>query len=304
MSHPRRSREIWPQRAAGGVVWRPGPAGDREIVLVHRPRFDDWSLPKGKRKRGEHPLAAACREVSEETGVRPSVGPRLPTVSYSVWAGDALVDKVVDYWAMSVAADGGFTAGAEVDALAWLPVDQALDRLSYAHDLRVVTTFGELPPLRAPIVLVRHAPAGEPGSWPGPDTERPLDPSGLARAKELADLLTCFTPARLISASPRRCVQTLEILAAVVDVPIEVDPVFDESADPGSATKRLRTLAIELKSLAGSGATVVCSQGGLIPPAMAGLTGSSPASYRTPKGTGWVLTFTDDAVLAAVDELA
>jgi len=304
LSHPRRSRELGPLRAAGGVVWRPGPPGGREIVLVHRPRFDDWSLPKGKLKRGEHPLPAACREVSEETGVRPSVGPRLPTVSYSVWARDALVDKVVDYWAMSVAADGGFTAGAEVDALAWLPADQALDRLSYAHDLRVVATFAELPPLRPPIVLVRHASAGEPGSWPGPDTDRPLDPSGLARAEDLAELLRCFTPARLISASPRRCAQTLETLAARVDLPIEVDPVFDESEDPGFATKRLQALAMELESPAGSGSTVVCSQGGLIPPVIAGLTGGSPASYRTPKGTGWVLSFTDNAVLAAADELA
>ena len=83
-------------RAAGGVVVKDG-----QILLVHRPRHDDWSLPKGKIKRGEHPLAGAVREVHEETGVRGLPGVRLPTVTYEVWAGDSLVDKQVDYWAMT-----------------------------------------------------------------------------------------------------------------------------------------------------------------------------------------------------------
>src|SRR5258708_3255491 len=69
-------------RSAGGVAARSNPEGGTEVALVHRPRFDDWSLPKGKLKRGEHPLAAAVREVREETGADALVGARLPTVSY------------------------------------------------------------------------------------------------------------------------------------------------------------------------------------------------------------------------------
>ncbi|MGE5829369.1 MAG: NUDIX hydrolase, partial [Micromonosporaceae bacterium] len=133
-------------QAAGGVLWRGGiggaePALDRpvplavEVALVHRPRYDDWSLPKGKLRRREHPLVAACREVLEETGVRPAAGPRLPSTSYPVRLNGQTVQKHVDYWAMMMIAEGGFTPGAEVDAVQWLPVPDALDRLSYKHDV-------------------------------------------------------------------------------------------------------------------------------------------------------------------------
>ncbi len=281
-------------------------------MLVHRPRFDDWSLPKGKLKRGEHALAAACREVSEETGIQPSAGARLPTVSYQVWVDDALVDKVVDYWAMTVASElslaGGdqrtaFAPGPEVDAMAWLGVGEALGRLSYPHDRRVVTAFAELPPLHSPVVLLRHASASERGSWPGSDLERPLDPAGVKRAHRLATVLGCFTPRRLISGSPRRCMQTLEPLAAAVELEIEVDTAFDETADPHTAAKRLQAFGCEAGP-ADAGAVVVCSQGGLIPPALATLVGSgSAAQYHARKGAGWVLSFADDAHLVAADQL-
>src|SRR5258706_5828062 len=108
-------------RAAGGVVGRHGRDG-AEVLLVHRPRFDDWSLPKGKLKRGEHPIAGAVREVREETGVTGLIGARLPTGQYDVWSGDALAEKSVDYWAMTAAsgatAGQPFRAGDEVDDIA------------------------------------------------------------------------------------------------------------------------------------------------------------------------------------------
>jgi len=126
-------------RAAGGVVGRDG-SGGTEVVLVHRPRFDDWSLPKGKLKRGEHPLAGAIREVEEETGISAWAGPRLPTARYDVWSGDSLAEKSVDYWAMTIDPSSGptFTAGDEVDDIAWLPVTAAIARLSYPHDKLVL----------------------------------------------------------------------------------------------------------------------------------------------------------------------
>lgn len=277
-------------------MWRRESVRNLEVVLVHRARFDDWTLPKGKLKRREHLIVGAAREVREETGLQPSVGPRLPTVTYEVWSGDALAEKMVDYWAMSVAAELGFTAGQEVDGMVWLPVGDALARLSYPHDAKVLTAFSELPPLHRPVVLLRHASAGDRITWQGPDAERPLDPAGLARAIELAEPLSCFTPGRLIAASARRCVQTLEPLATLVSLPVEVDAAFDESADP-------RAAAIHLLALAG-GATpvVVCSQRVLIPYALAELSGADPASYRTAKGSGWVLSFADTG-LAQLDEL-
>jgi 8-oxo-dGTP diphosphatase len=175
-------------RAAGGVV-----AKDGQILLVHRPRRDDWSLPKGKLKRAEHPLTGAVREVREETGVTGRPGARLPTTSYDVWSGDRLVPKLVDYWAMSARNIETYIPNDEVDEIAWLPVPHALERLSYAHDRRVVTAFGALPPASPPVVLVRHAWAGERHAWAGPDQEC-RSPAHACRTNTTGGLASCSAP--------------------------------------------------------------------------------------------------------------
>ena len=121
-------------RAAGGVVWRRSPNGGVEVLLVHRPRYDDWSLPKGKLGPGEADEAGALREVEEETGLRCSLGPELATSHYVDSLGRP---KVVRYWAM--APEGGeFTANREVDECEWLPLDEASDRLTYARDVEIL----------------------------------------------------------------------------------------------------------------------------------------------------------------------
>ncbi|WNF28512.1 NUDIX hydrolase [Streptomyces sp. C11-1] len=124
-------------RAAGCVLWRRAPGGDGvEICLVHRPRYDDWSFPKGKLKRGEEPLAAAVREVLEETGHHCTPGTRLPTARY-------LVDgrpKEVAYWAAE-AADGAFEANDEVDRLLWLTPGAARARLTQPRDVQQLTAL-------------------------------------------------------------------------------------------------------------------------------------------------------------------
>ncbi|HET6213703.1 MAG TPA: NUDIX hydrolase, partial [Micromonosporaceae bacterium] len=193
-------------RAAGGVVHRPGPpgsaepAGDVEICLVHRPRYDDWSLPKGKLAPGEPALAAAVREVWEETGVRAAAQTPLPSVHYLARG----LPKTVDYWTMRVLSLGEFVPGDEVDEVRWVSIVDARDLLSYEHDLEVVDAYAALPPVTGVVLLIRHASAGRRGSWPGPDKARPLDDTGVAQAEALAELLALFAPTRLVSASPRR----------------------------------------------------------------------------------------------------
>ena len=121
-------------QAAGGVIWRRSPPGDLEVLLVHRPRYDDWTVPKGKLDAGEGHADAALREVAEETGLRCTLGPELPSTSYRDRKGRP---KRVRYWAMTPVA-GRFTPTHEVDQIRWLPVEEAKAVLSYERDLAVL----------------------------------------------------------------------------------------------------------------------------------------------------------------------
>ncbi len=116
--------------AAEGVVWRRSPEGELEVLLVHRPKYDDWTLPKGKLDPGEGHAEAALREVREETGLRCALGPELASTSYRDRKGRP---KHVRYWAMTPVG-GRFTPTEEVDEILWLPVDEAKAVLSYIRD--------------------------------------------------------------------------------------------------------------------------------------------------------------------------
>ncbi len=281
-------------RAAGGVVWRPGPGGV-EVCLVHRPRYGDWSLPKGKLEPGEHPLRAAVREVAEETDVRAVPQVRLPGASYRSEGRP----KVVDYWSMRAVATGGFQPGTEVDEVRWLAADEAVRLVSYPHDAEVLAAFAALPPVTGALVLVRHGHAGRRGTWPGPDTGRPLDAEGWAQAYALAPLVALVRPVRLLSASARRCRQTLDPAAAMLDLPIEVDGDLDEPRPGQDRDECVLAAAARLAALGAAGDPVaVCSQGKVIPGALERLTGR-PDDFATPKGGGWLLAFAGGNLLGA-----
>jgi 8-oxo-dGTP pyrophosphatase MutT (NUDIX family) len=123
-------------------VWRRDGQGPARILVVHRPRYDDWSLPKGKCNPGESDADCALREVWEETGLTCRLGPELPSTRYRDSKGR---DKRVRYWAMEPVSDGGFTPNAEIDDIRWLPIPEAVALLSYPHDRPVVEAF-EPPP--------------------------------------------------------------------------------------------------------------------------------------------------------------
>jgi 8-oxo-dGTP diphosphatase len=121
-------------QAAGCVLWRRSPFdGELEVCLVHRPKYDDWSHPKGKLKRGEDPLVGALREVAEETGYRAATGAELPTMHYV--ANER--PKQVRYWAAE-AVDGAFTPNSEVDRILWLSPTGARNRLTQPRDRTLV----------------------------------------------------------------------------------------------------------------------------------------------------------------------
>jgi 8-oxo-dGTP diphosphatase len=127
-------------RAAGGIVLRRGSDGDWEVLLVHRPQYDDWSLPKGKADAGERDEETALREVEEETGLRCTLGAPAGRTRYRDSKGR---DKVVHYWLMApesdeAAADGTFVANDEVDAVRWYSIDEAAGHLTYSHDRKLL----------------------------------------------------------------------------------------------------------------------------------------------------------------------
>ncbi len=219
-------------RASGAVVWRPVTDGDPatggvEVLLVHRPRYDDWSLPKGKREPGEHILLTAVREVFEETRVRPVLGPRLPAVGYQVGDGR----KRIDYW--SARSHGSQAAASnEVDAVSWLPLPQAIRRLSYPRDVTVVTALQ--PRETVPLILLRHASAGQKEGWPEGDDSRPLDAMGATDALMLARLLACFAPrARVLSSPALRCTESVQPYAESFGGTVEAEPALALSGRPG-----------------------------------------------------------------------
>lgn len=121
-------------RAAGGVVLRDGEGGP-EVVVVHRPKYDDWSLPKGKLDRGETHEQAALREVEEEIGLRCELGDELPETRYTDHKGRP---KRVRYWRMTVVS-GDFEANDEVDEMRWVDPAQAAEMLSYEFDRELVS---------------------------------------------------------------------------------------------------------------------------------------------------------------------
>jgi 8-oxo-dGTP pyrophosphatase MutT (NUDIX family) len=276
-------------RAAGGVVWRVDQ-GKVAVALVHRPRYDDWSLPKGKLDDGESELAAAVREVGEELGCRVAVSRRITRITYDV----GVTHKRVAYWVMRYL-DGEFVPSDEVDAVAWLPPKQASERMSYDVERRVMTDFVAVPIPESVIVLVRHAKAGKRSEWRGNDAKRPLDPTGCAQAERLTEFLPRFAPDRVISASPVRCVQTVEPLADALGLEVVIDPVFSDdeyASSPGATETALLALAKPNR------VTVVCSQGLTIPGLIDRVArGIRPSDTR--KGAAWVLSLVDGTVVSA-----
>ena len=278
--------------AAGGVVWRADTLGNRiRVALVHRPRYDDWTLPKGKLTAGEYPLLAAIREVEEETGALVAIGRRLLTVSYPV----EQATKRVVYWSMRYLS-GVHQPGDEVDELRWLEPAEAAEALSYAPDRRVLEAFLAQPADPPMVLLVRHAKAGKRSEFRGEDRLRPLDRIGRRQARHLTAVLRSFAPVNVLAADLVRCEQTVQALAERLAVEVTSAPEVSDAGfadDPNRAVKLIKELAAK------GGTSVVCSQGDAIPGLLARLHVPAAAPYPSRKSSVWALSVVDDEVVAA-----
>jgi 8-oxo-dGTP diphosphatase len=277
-------------QAAGAVLWRPSRRFGVRVALVHRPRYDDWSLPKGKAEPGEVPIVTAAREVEEETGCRAAIGRSLTTVSYKANGGP----KTVHYFAARRIGGDTFMPNKEVDQLEWLPIPKAAELMTYEFDQAVLSTFALEPAALTGIVLVRHARAGRRDDYSGDDAMRPLDAKGRKQAQQLIGELSAFAPDAVHCAPLERCRATVAPLAERLGRDVVFEPVLAEDAyrdDPAGARRRLVELAAEQEE---GGSILVCSQGGVIPGVVKSLAGRSDVpigEVGTPKAAYWYLSF-------------
>jgi 8-oxo-dGTP diphosphatase len=214
-------------RAAGAVVTR----RRGEVLLVHRPKYDDWSFPKGKLDRGEHVVTAAVREVAEETGLDIRLGPALSSQRYRQSNGRW---KTVEYWTgRALGSDdvSGYRPNDEIDAVEWVEWSAAMRRLSYPYDR---DTLAEARPLRRKtraLVVLRHGKARSREAWKKDDRQRPLLQTGLAQAQHLVPLLAAFDVTSAHTSSSLRCVQTVTPYVDATGWPVKLyDELSEEDA--------------------------------------------------------------------------
>ncbi|WP_116248285.1 NUDIX hydrolase [Nocardiopsis sp. FIRDI 009] len=296
-----------PIRAGGAVLWRTGPGGGAEVVLIRRPDRDDWTLPKGKLKNGEHLITGAVREVREETGLTPVLGRRLPPQRYlkDGWP------KQVEWWAATPAEPGGpidYEANEEVDAVEWVPVEDALVRLTYDHDVQVLDNFRAGPAETFPVIVLRHLSAGEKRAWRDNDLLRPLDESGRADALALPRVLAAYGQPRAVSSAAARCTESLLPYSVEADVPVRTERAFTvrgtaRGESPEFDVEAAREAFHDI--LAEGRPTVVCTHGELVPHLMReALTRlDAPVSQQLGlrKGSFWVVHVAAGGALAGVE---
>ncbi|MDN4174483.1 NUDIX hydrolase [Nocardioides sp. SOB77] len=231
-------------QSAGAVVLGRGPDGTRSVLLVHRPKYDDWSFPKGKLDPGEHRVTAAVREVAEETGLAVRLGPPLAPQRYPVAGGRM---KTVHYWvgrALDPSASvEGYTYGEEIDQVAWVPVDAAPSTLSYPHDRATLAEALAVPRGTVPLVVLRHGQAHPRKQWREDDRLRPLAPAGRAEALALVPLLAAYGATSVTTSSSTRCVETVLPYAGAAGLTLDEEPLLsEEDADPRSVRRVVSTL--------------------------------------------------------------
>ena len=227
--------------AAGAVVTRKG--GD--VVLVHRPKYDDWSFPKGKLDPGEHITTAAVREVAEETGLDIRLGPPLLPQSYTVTNGERRTKRVY-YWVGRVVGDDDvstYLVNDEIDEVTWLSREKAFERLTYDYDRTTLQEVEELRKKTYPLVIVRHGRARSRKAWRKEDRERPLTKAGEFQAQQVVPVLGAYGVTHLLSSSSRRCWSTVAPYADVAGLDLEdTDDLSQEDATPENVAQQVRGL--------------------------------------------------------------
>jgi len=282
-------------RAAGAVLWRYSANKKIEIALVHRPRYDDWSLPKGKVEEKESHIACAYREVLEETGYASIFGPQIGQAMYKVPEGK----KVVRYWsAQAIGEPVGTIDKNEIDEILWLEVKEARKKLTLDDDRAIVDFFIEFGVQTTPLVLLRHAKALKRDDWDGEDSDRPLDNLGQLQAKRLLPQFYPYSISEIHSSDAYRCMQTVEDLTRALDLNTIIGLDLSEdmySKDKEAARDYVSTLMQE------GNRAVICSHNPILPKVLKKLVGKKyfkELDSKLEPAEAWVIHHRDGEVVS------
>ena len=272
--------------AAGAVVWRYDGEGNVHVLLIHRPRYDDWSIPKGKLDEGEQLIACAYREVIEETHLKVSFGPFITETEYHV--ADGL--KRVSYWAAhAYDPNDNFVANAEADEGRWLTIEEAIELATRESDKEVLSVFFKSPFDSQALIMLRHGKALAREEWLGGDEDRPLDQRGSLQAKRMISIYQAFNIEKVITSDAIRCYDTVEPLTKALDIKLKVEKDISEQS-----WKKDKELAIEFaKEIIKDERTIlVCSHNPVVPRMLEKLTKKIDFDYPDNKlqpGEAWII---------------
>lgn len=281
--------------AAGAVLWRLGAKKKVEIALIHRPRYDDWSLPKGKLDPNETMIGCAYREVIEETGYSAIFGPELGHATYIVDG----VTKFVKYWSAQVSGEPtGKPNPQEVDAVLWLSPADARKKLTLDDDRSVVDFFLEFGTGTTPLVLLRHAKAVKREDWDGDDGDRPLANVGQIQAKRLLSKFLPYAIEEVHSSDAMRCIETIEPMTRS----LKMHPIFSIDLSEYRYTKDKEAALDYAQDLMGRGqSAIICSHSPILPKLLKVLIGKKnfkELNQKLEPAEAWVLHHRDGEIIA------
>lgn len=265
-TRPEDAAEATSVYAAGALLWR-RVDGRVRVLVIHRERHGDYSLPKGKVDPGETLPQTAVREVREETGYDIVLGAPLGFIEYDLPGGR---HKEVHYWTAEVSDDAfeatPFTPNDEVDDQQWLSVRKAQRLLSYERDRELLDVFAERCERGVErtfaVIALRHAKAVPPLSWPGDDDSRPITARGQEQAHLAVPILRAFAPERIVTSTATRCRATVAPFASQGRILPDVSRAISQSAyDEGEDAVD----AVIADVLASRRTTVLCSHSPVMP---------------------------------------
>ena len=289
--------------AAGAVLYRINH-DEIEIGLIHRPRYDDWSFPKGKIEFGESFLAAARREVLEETGYAAKFGPLIAEIQYLAEG----VPKRVKYWAAhAISAAKPITDLQEVDEFEWYSLKSAKAKLTHEEDRKVLKLFKEISPgieQNSTLILLRHAKALKRVEWIGDDGDRPLDNRGQIQSEKFRSIYEAYEIDEIFSSDAYRCLETVKPLGRDLGLTVGIASDISEYQYSRDKEKPLKFAKKFLKASKDSETpktVLLCSHNPVLPKILKELAGAMAVDEidrGLEPGDGWVLFHRDGKVRA------